>query len=1412
MAICGACASMVSVTRDFFPLAGKGPSALAQVGCEDLDTCTKTKDWDTDISQGNRALSPDELASIAISRGWLRQPSVAVSPAAMVANAIRMHQSRCSKASPPRKPLLVKYQLAGSTAEAVLEPALHPNAFDGPTRPKGPVWYLSNEIGKAKWRNPFQGITVPKAPPRKPAAPRPKQTKPTRKEREEAAKAARKDKRSAGRESKTASSSAASTPASTPAPDATAPLPRIKLRVTNGDGGTTTGAEDSDSGEPSSRATSQSRATTPMPITPPHPTVGRRRRPHKKANVLDDSSESDSTDSEEEDTVAPLRAPRQRIVLPHAAMAAGTRFPPTPARATMSPFGELFFSPVNTASLPLPAVQQSPFPSHSLDNTIWGARRSADSEQYAFEASSSSDEDADWGTSSGLMVKADEPELPATVQDEDPKLKAATNAMRELFPYQEGSTPIDISALNQLDNHISDNSSAADSSSTATAALYQGKLKSTVCPASLPPWIISSPTSSPNLANRPLPQVETSPIQFLSRTANDIADRSMDMDVDMADNDESWLDESGQLPVHAEDSFSDIDVGSCFGDINSPERDRHLQTAEWARDSALHIKQEPEDCYPSPAATEEAIATPDSSYTVDSRESTISSQSVSSELSELSDVPYELDGDDDSFWLLGPESVKMEELDDWLPSCKADRTVHRGRARASRYDSSRCSGSWGGIGVNNPFVPLAIPAVTSKSGAAPPMVRKRSLRSHSRRTRSTPRKAESRLTPAPTPEVVVIEPSTPAKEEDKVEAIEIEPEIEDDAIGTDELERAREEAEACEKQKREEAEKSREALNACRRAFAAADAAAGSGSVSPDDVSTPAVSTWPDAQPSPWNEVGTMLGSSDDLAGLARSGTLSPLALQHTPAMMVDSFMGVSLDPKALHLQSSPTNAELMMLDNALSQAEIEAASECLPKPAPVSTSPTATKSAPTPVSAPAAPAPAPAAAAPAPAAPAPAQPTPAPTGRSPPRKIAPIAPAPASHPVPIAPKTKEPVKLAAKPASAEKPTIAPQPAKAPAPVAQKPVAPASAPSAPASVKSATPSTASSAVPTRTVLPVNRTATVSPAVSTSSASSGASTGTNSSGNTSTSSGGTTKRLLPGIDACVVDNLPCYSHIWEAPKGGKCTVLRRLDTDFVNGTALLTALGVPPAQQTEHLNAPSPTLASHRAVPLISPQGLHHAPGVPGVWIPLVEARALAKKCGLQEPSLLANILREDLFQLFKKLAGISLRHTSSTESFGMPFVTQPNPRQQGARTQAQLQAQRQAAAAQAAKGPLIRGPGAPPDGCPEPKRRRSVVGTTPVAIPVRPPASSASTSSASSGASTPAGARAPARMVAQSAPASARPVVPVAAKPATPTAAPPMNPTPATKALPATTTTPVVAATPAAQPTTRRTRASVSAK
>jgi hypothetical protein len=187
---------------------------------------------------------------------------------------------------------------------------------------------------------------------------------------------------------------------------------------------------------------------------------------------------------------------------------------------------------------------------------------------------------------------------------------------------------------------------------------------------------------------------------------------------------------------------------------------------------------------------------------------------------------------------------------------------------------------------------------------------------------------------------------------------------------------------------------------------------------------------------------------------------------------------------------------------------------------------------------------------------------------------------------------------------------------------------------------------------------------------------------------------------------VIDNLPCYSHVYELPSGKKCTVLRRLDTDFVNGTALLTAIGVAPEKQIEVLQAPGPTVQSHRSVPLISPQGQQHAAGVPGVWIPLVTARDLARKLGLPDNKLLSNILREDLFQLFKELAGISLLHTTSTD-FGVPFVTQPYPRKPMQQPNRQ---QVRPGMPVAGKGPLVRGPVAPPDGVPNAKRRRSVAG------------------------------------------------------------------------------------------------------
>lgn len=1332
MAICGACATMV------------------------CPICRKVCHRSANVPQGNIALSPDELASIAFDNGWLRPPSVAVAPATMIQNAIRLHQSRCSKSSPARKPLVIKYQLSGSMAETALEPALHPQAFEGQSRPKGPVWYLSPDVGRAKWRNPFAGIVVPKAPVRKPNAPKQRSSKP----------ASSKDSaRGRGKKHRD------STPASTTDTSSAQPPPRIKLRLpaAAGDAASQQGDEsDAPSYTPGeSRDTSRSQtvdSTAAFPSSNPSTPPPNRRR--QRQSVFD-SSDSDSSSDDE---AAPRTRPSQRrLVLPAMAAGAGHRFT-QPQR--MSPLGELFFSPLHTPSqLPQSLPNHSPFPCHSLDNTIWGARRSIDDEPIGFDTSSSEDEemrDPDWGTGSGVIVKAEDEHLNAQLpegmkqQEVEAKVDATTNAMSKLFPYDE--PPATGAIFSELDNlGTSDTSSLTDSTAVAANLALQGKLKSATCSNVLPVWALSSPVQSPNMAGRPLPAFETSPTSFF-RTARDWESRTMAMDVDM-EHDESWLDESGQLPVHAEESFSDLEVGSTVGDMTTPERDRALHTAEWAQTTSalsMSIKQEPEDYYPSPAATSEHS----SLLSEPSRESSVST--ASSPLSELPDL--DSDSNDEEYAqevLIGPESVHIDELDDWLPAvAKSERTPGRGRVR-NRQDPQRSS--WGGIGVNNPFVPC--PSTVGKL-VPPPLVRKRSQRS-TRRTRSTPRKAE-RITPAPSPtEVVVINLSPRAEPADVLEPPSSDDMELDDAIGTAELEKAAAEAIAREEQhrarKRAAAEKQQREWEECLRTFAnacpEASTSTDSGSASPEEAVPSSVCA--SAQSSPWSEVSSHWGSTESISDMApHQTTLSPLALQMTPIVPAADIAVMAMLAKA----SGP---DAMALD--FTQEDIEAmAAQLSPPPAPpplpaapappsaasnhrsppkrvlniaprpggapgalkplkpkpslevdkdkadkLADKPKPTKSAslPAPKASPSiAPAPALAPAdAPAPPTPAPLKaPASAPASPAPAQATTP-APAPAASPVTAVPTAPLPAPIPQTAPPAAPATLAPAPAAtpmaAPAPTLPTSTDSSAAPSqAPSQLTSQVPSQAPSQVPTRTVSPVARTTTASPTGSTVSSSTSVSTPTSTS-STQSRPGGTTKRLLPGIDACVVDNLPCYSHIWDNPKGGRCTVLRRLDTDFVNGTALLTALGVAPARQPEHLNTPSPTLASHRTVPLISPQGLHHAPGVPGVWVPLVEARSLAAKLGLQDDakSLLANILREDLFQLFKALAGISLRHTSSTESFGMPFVTQPLG-QRGKVAARPPPARPVPNAVQANSKPaLVRTSTQQPDGCPQPKRRRSTV-------------------------------------------------------------------------------------------------------
>ncbi|CAK9785322.1 hypothetical protein CC85DRAFT_305280 [Cutaneotrichosporon oleaginosum] len=1331
---------------------------------------------------GNIALSPDELANVAFENGWLRPPSVAVAPGTMIQGAIRTHQSRCSKASPARKPLLVKYQLSGSMAEAVLEPALHPQAFQGPSRPKGPVWYLSSDAGRVKWRNPFAGIVVPKAPVRKPAAPRQRSIKPApSKESSSTPRGRPKKDRSA-------------TPSSSADTSSSQPPPRIKLRLSaaGGDAASQQGEESDGPFAPSvmSRDVSRSQTVDSSAIpcsTPPTSPPPQRRRQQK--SVFDSSDSESSSDDE----AAPKARPSQRrLVLP--------TFPPLAAgqqryvqRPRMSPLGELF-SPIPTPSQPLhPLPAHSPFPCHSLDNTVWGARRSIDDEPIGFDTSSSEDEDMrdpEWGTGSGVIVRAEDEEIDAELPEGikllevEAKVAATTSAMSKLFSLDETTPPTAI-VYNQLDNvPASDISSQTDSSTVTVNLTFQGKLKSATCANALPAWSTSSPVHSPSMAGRSLPAfVETSPTSFF-RTARDWESRTMAMDVDM-DHNEPWLDESGQLPVHAEETFSDLEVGSTVGDISTPERDRALHTAEWAQTTSalsMNIKQEPEDYYPSPAATSEHS----SILSEPSRESSVST--ASSPLSELPDLDSD-DNDDDygQEVLIGPESVHMDELDSWLPGAsKSHATPGRGRGR-TRQDPSRSS--WGGIGVNNPFVPC--PTTVGKL-VPPPLVRKRSQRSSSRRNRSTPRKAE-RITPAPSPtEAIVVNVSpkaapTEVQESSSGEDMELE-----EAIGTAELEKAAAEALAREEELRR-ARKQRE-WDECLRTFAnacpTASPSTDSGNTSPGEA-TPSISSsaGPSSQPTPWPEMSPHWGSTDDINSMVpHPTTLSPLALQMTPIVPpADIAMMAMLsktDPDAMAIDLSAEDLEELaaqlppagppplpaaptpvgapqplakdqrsppkkVLNIAPRPPGIPGALKPLkPKPtldvekertdktekaekAPEKPKPVKQKSGSVPKSTPVAAAPAPAPTvvpapvlAPAPTSAAapltspvvqdkpPANPSPASTHATVPQP----APAPAAAPAPLQAPTPvpthitqatPPVQAVAKPAPAvvTVPSPAPSPAVAPSPAPPQPM-----PQGPSQAPSQAPSQGPSPAPTRTVSPVARTTTASPTGSAVSASTSVSTPSSTS-STQSRPGGTTKRLLPGIDACVVDNLPCYSHIWDNPKGGRCTVLRRLDTDFVNGTALLTALGVGPTRIPEFLNAPSITLASHRTVPLISPQGMHHAPGVPGVWIPLVEARALAAKLGLQEATLLANILREDLFQLFKQLAGISLRHTSSTESFGMPFVTQPHGQRgkpQPRPPHAQSQPARPGVQA-SAKPPLVRQPTQQPDGCPQPKRRRSTV-------------------------------------------------------------------------------------------------------
>ncbi|WVQ78634.1 hypothetical protein IAT38_000721 [Cryptococcus sp. DSM 104549] len=1274
-------------------------------------------------SHNNRALSADDIASTCFQQGWLRPPSAAIEPTTLINNTIRSYLKRCEKAK--RHCLLAKYQLAGSVVESALESALHPNAFDGATRPKGTVWFLLSGpgagAGKAKWKSPFDGLELPKVPPRKPAAPK-KQKETRRAEKPAGTSAGKNDK---GKDK------------------AVGP---VKIRLVLGGAGMQ-GEEDSSSergrGSSSrsvSRGVSMSRqgsvastpAEQPLPLQPKRTTAA----PRRPKNIIDSSSESDSSDSDMDLDGEPsrrqVRLPLRKGPPPPLAIGGSPRVYSASRLPQHSPFMDVFFPTPQLPSLPPFAVPHtSPFPSHSLDNTTWTARHDRDSRHFETSSSSSDDEafEPEWGVLSDVLIKesGEDEEKPLwSLEEDEAKVKEATDALRVLFPMSSPEEDAERDGnfeLNKLDNRPSgtDSPSLSEPASVITSRGFMGKLKA-VDAGGLPlnAWVAnSSPAPSPNMRpfksfGQPLPlPLDLSPTQHFSKLRGSFDPERMDVD------EEPWLDESGELPVKAEDTFSDVDIGSTIDEAATPEHDRHLHTALWAQEAAatIRIKQEPED-YPSPATMDD-----DTSAFHCSRASSTPSYGSS-------DLPM-CDSEDNGMGvdevILGPESVSVEELDGWLPPGKSERTPYRGgrggKAKREREkgDGPRCSGVWGGIGV-----------CSSVGEGFKSPTRTRSTRSTATSaTASCMRRRKSKSSQCPTigadiPErLLTPESDLGAGADDEV----------DDAIGTEDLELARVEADAREEQHRkackEKAEQHRAMLEAYRQTVR--------GEIG--DQTDSSASPWEGAQGhAPW-------GSSDSLH-IATPGALSPMVLHSVSNLSLSAPIGdmmMAVDPKSLvspplhagfgqlPMSGSTAAASEMgmslgagMLDGALSQQEVDAimeesAAHVLTPPPTVVADPSSPLTQPpafqstvavSPVSLPAAPVST--QATPIHIAMASTQNDKAPAMVALPTLLPAQTAQPASTPSPVAAPSSAAL---APPASVDVPRNSASPKLAPAPASSAPTPRAITPSGTAPSTSTASSHSSSGAPCTAATP----------------SSTASSSTSANGGSKAKSGGKiatiTKPLCPGVDACVVDNIPVYAHLFDGKDGsGKQVLLRRLDTDFVNANALLHALDVPLPKHAEYLDNPISQLrlAARHIVPP-SNSGVEYSQGVSGIWVHLSEAREFARRAKLAEGCLLASVLREDLFQLFATLAGLKPDHPPS-ESFGLPFV----PRRHNPPASSLSSANSKSApnlpalstsapannhlrptssiTAAAPKGPLVRSaPATPPDGCPQPKRRRATI-------------------------------------------------------------------------------------------------------